>query len=75
MYRIIYTKQAAKDVEKLKSCRLDRKAKELIEVVRRRVSDSQTLRKGTSNWNCAQHPAESGTKVALCIPLWNLKMF
>lgn len=34
MYRIKYTKQAAKDAEKLKSCRLDRKAKELIEVIK-----------------------------------------
>lgn len=34
MYRIIYTKQVAKDAKKLKSCGLDRKAKELIEVMR-----------------------------------------
>lgn len=34
MYRIIYTKQAAKDAKKLKSCGLDKKAKELIKVMR-----------------------------------------
>lgn len=34
MYRIVYTKQAAKDVKKLKSCGLDKKAKELVEVMR-----------------------------------------
>lgn len=34
MYRIVYTKQAAKDAKKLKSCGLDKKAKELIEVMR-----------------------------------------
>jgi toxin-antitoxin system, toxin component, Txe/YoeB family len=34
MYRIVYDKQAAKDIKNLKSVGLDRKAKELIEVVR-----------------------------------------
>lgn len=34
MYRIVYTKQAAKDIENLKSAGLDIKAKELIEVIR-----------------------------------------
>ena len=31
MYRILYTKQAAKDIKNLKSCGLDKKARELIE--------------------------------------------
>lgn len=31
MYRIVYTKQAPKDKEKLKASGLDKKAKELIE--------------------------------------------
>ena len=34
MYRIIFTKQAAKDAKNLKSCGLDKKAKELIEVMK-----------------------------------------
>ncbi len=34
MYRIVYGKQAAKDIKNLKSVGLDRKAKELIEVIR-----------------------------------------
>lgn len=34
MYRIVYTKQAAKDIKNLKSCGLDKKAKELIEIMR-----------------------------------------
>ncbi|QHQ63296.1 Txe/YoeB family addiction module toxin [Anaerocolumna sedimenticola] len=34
MYRIIYDKQAVKDIKNLKSVGLDRKAKELIELVR-----------------------------------------
>lgn len=34
MYRIVYDKQAAKDIKNLKSLGLDSKAKELIEVVR-----------------------------------------
>lgn len=34
MYRIVYDKQAAKDINNLKSVGLDSKAKELIEVVR-----------------------------------------
>ncbi len=34
MYRIVYTKQAAKDITNLKSAGLDIKAKALIEVIR-----------------------------------------
>lgn len=34
MYRIIYTKQAAKDIKNLKSCGLDKKARELIEIMK-----------------------------------------
>ncbi len=34
MYRIIYGKQAIKDIKNLKSAGLDKKAKELIEVIR-----------------------------------------
>ena len=34
MYRIIYTKQAAKDIKNLKSCGLDKKAKGLIEIMK-----------------------------------------
>lgn len=35
MFRIVYEKQAAKDLKNLKSAGLDKKARELIEVVRR----------------------------------------
>ena len=34
MYRIVYEKQAGKDIKNLKAAGLDRKAKELIEVLR-----------------------------------------
>lgn len=34
MYRVVYEKQAARDIKNLKSAGLDKKAKELIEVVR-----------------------------------------
>jgi toxin YoeB len=34
MYRIVYDKQAVKDIKNLKSARLDDKAKKLIEVIR-----------------------------------------
>lgn len=34
MYHIVYTKQAVKDIKNLKSCGLDKKAKQLIEVLR-----------------------------------------
>lgn len=34
MYRIVYTKQAVKDIKNLKSCGLDRKARELIEIMK-----------------------------------------
>lgn len=35
MYRIVYEKQAVKDIKNLKSAGLDKKAKELIEIVRK----------------------------------------
>lgn len=35
MYRIIYTRQAAKDIKNLKSCGLDKKARELIEIMKK----------------------------------------
>ncbi len=35
MYKIVYTKAAAKDVPKLKAAHLDAKAKALIDVIRR----------------------------------------
>lgn len=34
MFRIVYVKQAAKDIKNLKSTGLDKKAKELIEIIR-----------------------------------------
>ena len=34
MFRIVYEKQAAKDIKNLKSSGLDKKAKELIEIIR-----------------------------------------
>ena len=34
MYRIVYTKNAVKDIKKLKSSKLDKKTKELIEIVK-----------------------------------------
>lgn len=33
MYRVVFTKQAAKDAKKLKAAGLDRKAKELVSIV------------------------------------------
>ena len=35
MYKIVYTKQATKDIEKLKSANIALKAKNLIEVIRK----------------------------------------
>ena len=34
MYRIVYTKQAVKDIKNLKACGLDKKAKDLIEIMK-----------------------------------------
>ena len=34
MYRIVYDKQSLKDISHLKSVRFDKKAKELIEILR-----------------------------------------
>ena len=35
MYRIVYTKQAAKDIKNLKAAGLSEKAKKLIEIIRK----------------------------------------
>ena len=35
MYRIIYTKQAVKDIKNLKACGLGKKAKEVIEIMKK----------------------------------------
>jgi len=35
MFRILYEKQAVKDIQNLKSVKLDQKAKDLIEIVRK----------------------------------------
>lgn len=44
MYRIVYDKQAIKDIKNLKSVRLDEKAKRLIEVIRENpFSESTTI--------------------------------
>ena len=43
MYRIVYAKQAAKDIKNLKAARLDKKAKELIEIVRKNPFQSTTI--------------------------------
>lgn len=34
MYRIVYDSQIQKDIKNLKSAKLDKKAKELIEIIR-----------------------------------------
>ena len=34
MYKIVYTKQAVKDIQNLKGAKLDKKAKELIEIIK-----------------------------------------
>lgn len=34
MYQIVYDKQAVKDIKNLKAARLDKKAKELIEIIK-----------------------------------------
>lgn len=34
MYKIVYTKKSVKDIEKLRSAKLDKKTKSLIELVR-----------------------------------------
>lgn len=34
MYKIVYTKQAIKDIQNLKGAKLDKKAKELIEIIK-----------------------------------------
>lgn len=40
MYRVVFTKQAAKDAKKLKSAGLDKKAKQLVDIVRENPFES-----------------------------------
>ena len=37
MYTIVYTRKAASDIPKLKAAKLDRKAKALIEVIKKAI--------------------------------------
>lgn len=46
MYRIVYEKQAVKDIKNLKSAKLDKRAKELIEIIRENLLQSPPLYEG-----------------------------
>lgn len=47
MYKVVYTKTAAKDVPKLRSAHLDEKAKALFEIIR---VDPFKTRPRTKSW-------------------------
>lgn len=46
MYRIVYEKQAAKDIKNLKSAGLDKKTKSLIEIIRNNPFQTPPLYEG-----------------------------
>lgn len=46
MYRIVYTRQAAKDIMRLKSCGLDQKARELLEIMKKNSFQNLLRRSG-----------------------------
>ena len=51
MYRIVYEKQAVKDIKNLKAAGLDKKAKERIEIIRSNPFQTPPIYEGlVGNW-------------------------
>ena len=59
MWKVVFTKQAAKDAKKLKAAGLDGKAKKLIDVVRKTLLQPPQLTKSLSEISRDTIPEES----------------
>ena len=59
MWKVVFTKQAAKDAKKLKAAGLDGKAKKLIDVVRKTLLQTPQLTKPLSEISRDTIPEES----------------
>ena len=63
MWKVVFTKQAAKDAKKLKAAGLDGKAKKLIDVVRKTLSQPPQLTKPLSEISRDTIPEESVSSI------------
>lgn len=63
MWKVVVTKQAAKDAKKLKAAELDGKAKKLIDVVRKTLLQTPQLTKPLSEISRDTIPEESVSSI------------
>lgn len=63
MWKVVFTKQAAKDAKKLKEAGLDGKAKKLIDVVRKTLLQTPQLTKPLSEISRDTIPEESVSSI------------
>ena len=63
MWKVVFTKQAAKDAKKLKAAGLDGKAKKLIDVVRKTLLQPPQLTKPLSEISRDTIPEESVSSI------------
>ena len=63
MWKVVFTKQAAKDAKKLKATGLDGKAKKLIDVVRKTLLQTPQLTKPLSEISRDTIPEESVSSI------------
>lgn len=63
MWKVVFTKQAAKDAKKLKAAGLDGKAKKLIDVVRKTLLQAPQLTKPLSEISRDTIPEESVSSI------------
>ena len=63
MWKVVFTKQAAKDAKKLKAAGLDGRAKKLIDVVRKTLLQTPQLTKPLSEISRDTIPEESVSRI------------
>lgn len=74
MWKVVFTKQAAKDAKKLKAAGLDGKAKKLIDVVRNTLLQPPQLTKPLSEISRDTIPEESVSSIDSSILLSKVQM-
>ncbi len=74
MWKVVFTKQAAKDAKKLKAAGLDGKAKKLIDVVRKTLLQTPQLTKPLSEISQDTIPEESVSSIDSSILLSKVQM-
>lgn len=74
MWKVVFTKQAAKDAKKLKAAGLDGKTKNLIDVVRKTLLQTPQLTKPLSEISRDTIPEESVSSIDSSILLSKVQM-